>query len=540
MADPVTAAILGAASIGTNIAGLIQAQHQMNWQNAAYVNDLNNRRALQQYGMDWWQNSANPARDSYLQGRDWYNNALFAPGGSQENLINLMSQFPGLIEKYTGNPFDVGINGAMQSLLDQNAERMGYYDPIADTAQAGFLGGGWTPQREASQNILMQILQGQGAQMGTLSDVGTDLLGQRGQTAFTRGYQDRGMDAMNSGGMTDPLRTAQEIANAAGARGLDLINREALLTPDQAANFAGESAAQATQGAYQRAQRQALARRGKAASVVAAGGNEMDPMSEWADAASRNVADARRKALMEQQGLGLQQMGLGSQMALGSGGLFPDLQRAATGNVGTIGGLGLNAAQLENARMGTGNSLLDTYLQAQGRAGGLMNQSMTDQGNYALGLGGLGINAQNAGQVGRNNLFGNYLAGGQLGGQLNQQNFGMNNQYFQNLLGLNRDNNTNYQSMLSGLFNLSNQGFNMAMGGMTGTATPNNYINTQPTYQNIAQGLSNSNLGGLFNRQPQQYTPVNISPVNLYPGGSGGGIAQPSGGSWTPPPYTGN
>ena len=535
MADPVSAAVIAAASIGTNIAGLIQAQHQQNWQNAAYVNELNNRRALQQYGMDWWQNSANPARDSYLQGRDWYSNALYGPGGSQENLINLMTQFPGLIQQYTGNPFEAGINGEMQSLLGQNAERMGFYDPIADTAQQGFLGGGWTPNREASQNMLMQILQGQGAQMGTLSDVGLDLLGQRGQTAFTRGYQDRGMDAMNSGGMTDPLRTAQQIANHAGARGLDLINREALLTPDQAANFAGESAAQATQGAYQRAQRQALARRGKAASVVAAGGNELDPMSEWADAASQNVSDARRKALMEQQGLGLQQMGLGSQMALGSGGLFPDLQRAATGNVGTVGGLGLNAAQLENARMGTGNSLLDTYLQAQGRAGGLMNQSMTDQGQYALGLGGLGINAQNAGQTGRNNLFNNYLAGGGFGAALNQQNFGMNNQYFQNLLGLNRDNNTNYQSMLTGLFNLSNQGQNLAMGGMTGTATPNNYINTQPMYQGIAQGLSNVNFGGLTNRQPQQYTPVPISPVNL--GGGGGGIAQPSGGSWTPPPY---
>ena len=55
MADPVSAAVIAAASIGTNIAGLIQAQHQQNWQNAAYVNELNNRRALQQYGMDWWQ-----------------------------------------------------------------------------------------------------------------------------------------------------------------------------------------------------------------------------------------------------------------------------------------------------------------------------------------------------------------------------------------------------------------------------------------------------------------------------------------------------
>ena len=492
MADPFSA-IMGAVLQGW---GLQQQMHQQKWLEDFAINELNNKRAAQNFGQDRWMSNFDPARDQALQLKNWFTPALFGENGSQANLINLMTQFPGLIEQYTGNPFDVGINGAMQSLINQNAERMGYYDTTADTAQAGFLGGGWTPQREATQNTLMEILQGSTDPMRTLADIGPDLLRQRGQTAFTQGYQDRGMDAMNSGGMTDPLRTAQEIANAAGARGLDLINREALLTPDQAANFAGESAAQATQGAYQRAQRQALARRGKAASVVAAGGNEMDPMSEWADAASRNVADARRKALMEQQGLGLQQMGLGSQMALGSGGLFPDLQRAATGNVGTVGGLGLNAAQLENSRMSTGNAILDNYLQAQGRAGGLMNQSMTDQGNYALGLGGLGINAQNAGQAGRNNLFNNYLAGGQFGASLNQQNFGMNNQYFQNLLGLNRDNMTNYMGGLNSLINLGGQGLTWGTAGMGSTAPPG-YINTQPAFANIAQGLSKVSWPGL-------------------------------------------
>ena len=491
MADFISG-LLGAAMQGW---GLQQQMHQQKWLEDFAINELNNKRGVQNFGQDRWMSNFDPARDQALQLNNWFTPALFGENGSQANLINMMTQFPGLLQQYTGDPFSAGINGNMQSLLGQNAERMGYYDPTADTAQQGFLGGGWTPQREASQNILMQILQGQGAQMGTLGDVGTDLLGMRGQTAFTQGYQDRGMDAMNSGGMTDPLRTAQGIANAAGARGLDLINREALMSPDQAANFAGESAARATQGAYERAQRQALARRGKAASVVAAGGNEQDPMSEWADAASGSVADARRKALMEQQGLGLQQMGLGSQMALGSGGLFPQLQNSATSNAGTIGGLGLNAAQLENARMGTGGNLLNTYLDAQGRAGGLMNQSMTDQGNYALGLGGLGLNAQNAGQAGRNNLFGNYLAGGQFGAGLNQQNFGMNNQYFQNLLGLNRDNMTNYMGGLNSLINLGGQGITWGTAGMGNTAPPG-VINTQPTFAGIAQGLSNVSWPG--------------------------------------------
>lgn len=509
--------ILGAVMQGW---GLQQQMHQQKWLEDFAINELNNKRGVQNFGQDRWMSNFDPARDQALQLNNWFTPALFGENGSQANLINMMTQFPGLLERYTGNPFEAGINGEMQSLLGQNAERMGYYDPIADTAQQGFLGGGWTPNREASQNILMQILQGQGAPMGTLEGVGTDLLGQRGQTAFTRGYQDRGMDAMNSGGMTDPLRTAQQIANSAGARGLDLINKDYLMSPDEAANAAGEDAARATQGAWERATRHALARRGKAAAVVAAGGAEQKSANEYQNEAAEAVASARRKARYEQQGLGLQQMGLGSQMALGSGGLFPQLQNSATSNAGTIGGLGLNAAQLENARMGTGGNLLNTYLDAQGRAGGLMNQSMTDQGNYALGLGGLGINAQNAGQAGRNNLFGNYLAGGQLGGQLNNQNFGMNNQYFQNLLGLNRDNMTNYMSGLNSLINLGGQGITWGTAGMGNTAPPG-VINTQPTFAGIAQGLSN------------------VSWPSVGKSG-GGGIQQPFGQTWTPPPYTGS
>lgn len=502
--------ILGAAMQGW---GLQQQMHQQKWLEDFAINELNNRRANQQFGQDRWMSLFDPARDRSMQLMDWFSPALFGEGGSQEQLISQMSKFPGLLEQYTGNPYQAGMSGEMESLLGQIGERRGAYGNLADTAMQGFQGGGWTQARQDSQERLMDLLNGMGSEMGELSASGLDLLSHRGQNPFTQGMQDRGLEAANAGGWTDPLEQAQQyglgilqqggqtdVTRGLSARGLDLAGREALLPDEMIFNAAREDAANTAQDAFMKAQRTALARGGGSGSIAAAGGAEYDPMSEWADQASQSVAGAGREALAKQQALKLQQMQQGSQMALGANdqatnrilsslGLFPQLQNSATNYAGTMGGLGVNAGQLEMSRMGAGQNALNTLLQSRLGAGGLMNTSMADQGQYALGLGNLGMNAENAFGGATQGMFDRYLGAGQFGANLNQQNFGMNNQYFNNLLGLNRDNMTNYMGGLNSMLNLGGQGLTWGTGGMGSTAPPQ-YINTQPAFSSIAQGLS--------------------------------------------------
>lgn len=525
MAAAAIPALIGA---GTSIAGLISNMRMQNWLKDFSINQLNNNRQAQETGFDMWRNIFDPARDSTLQARDHFANLLFGPEGSSAQVSNLLQQFPGLIEQYLGagsNPWERGISGEMSSLLGQNAERRGAYTSAADNAFGIFGNQGAYDPRTSLQERLMDMVNGQGAEMGALSDLGLDLMGRRGQTAFTQGLQDRGMDAVNAGGMTDTLRAAQgvgldvlenrgadPISQALRGRGLDLASREALLPMDQAYQIAREDAARNTEGAFKRAQRQALARRGESASVVAAGGAEGDPMSEYADAAARSVSDAGRQALMGQQGLNLQQMGQGTQMALGAGseqnnrflsalGLFPSLQNSATSFAGTMGGLGNSAYGNELQGMQLGSGMLNNYNNFRLGAAGQLDNSYANQLNYGLNAGRLGMDLENSYQNAGNNLFNNYLAGGRFGADLNLASMNGYNQLFNNLMGYNRDMMTGFDNNLNRMINLGGQGLGYATAGLTNQNAPPQYINTGQQWSNIGQGLSGINFGGL-NRPP--------------------------------------
>jgi len=638
-------AITSALGAGMGIYGQFQQQKQQNWENGLTMEQFNRRNEANTRGVESWNASSNPARDTSLQLRDLFTNALAGDQGSQSQLAQLLQTYPGVLDQLLGSgadPFGRGMSGGMSSIMGQNLDRRGAYTNAADTALAGFQGGGWSPGREDTQARFMDMLNGQGAQMGALGDVGGSLLSGRGQTAATQGFQDRGTDAFNRGGMNDQLQAAWAasggllnpqgatgtldalqggglglfgnqgfnqqnqnlysqglaglssgalgtaglteagglaelaglgdlqnggrtgLSDAMGARGMELAGGEALLPMEVAIQIAREDAARNSQGAFRQAQRQAQARHGGAAGVVAAGGAEHDPMSEYADAAARQVSDAGRSAMVNQQGLALTQQGqgigmagaagnlensrygsagnlvgnmegnatqryqanagiagqglnnalgyagLGSQTALSAQqqetqrflealGLLPQISNAASNQLGVYGNTALNAGQLENSRMNTGISGLQAYNQNRLGAGSLMNNSLTDQGNYALGLGNLGNTLENSYQNAGNNAFNQMLGAGQFGAGLNQQQFNGFNNYYNNAAGFNRDNMTGAQTNVNNLFNLGGQGLQYAQAGLTGQnygMTPASQISNP--WASLGQGLANVNFSGLF------------------------------------------
>ena len=665
--DEYLAPLLGA---GANLFGAFQDMKQQNWMNGQIVDLMNRNQRAIDTGQQTWLSNFDPARDSSLQMRDRFQNALFGQedgtGGSMAQLDQLMQQYPGLLEQLLGssaNPWDRGTSPGMQGAMDQAAGNQNIFSQGADTALGAFQGGGWSPQRQDTQDRFMDLLNGQGAQMGAFSDVGLDLLGNRGQTANTMGFQDRAMDMLNAGGMNGQLNKAsikgaglldsdgrtntldalqagglgmfgnqgfnqqnsalfgagmgQMNENALGTKGLtqaggmaeqvglgdliaggqsgasnylsnrgsNLADREALLPLEQVIANARERAALDTNSAFKRATRQALARRGGSASVVAAGGSENDPMSEWANQASTAVSEAGRKAAESQQGLQLQQMGvgagmvgqggalennrygaasslvqgmegnatnrfgtggqiagnaagnalgfagLGSQAALGGQGQQTDrfgmglnamtnVNAGAGQNANIYGNLGLGAMGVEGNRMGLGSNMLQNFNQNRISGGQLMNGSLTDQGNYALGAGGLANNFGNSSANAANTLFQQMLQSGQFGAGLNQQQMAGFQQLFNNALGLNRDNASNFNSAINNLTTLGGQGNQLQIAGLQ-QAPPAQQSNQSSAWAPIGSALTNA-----------------MMPQNANSGGSSG-IQQPFGQTWNPPPYTG-
>jgi hypothetical protein len=402
---------------------------------------------------------------------------------------------------------------AAQLALGNAAGQMG---PIGQLAGQGFAGGGWTPQYQQLFDRGFDILGGAGPAMGSMLDVGPNLLGMRGQNQFTMNTQARMMDAINQGGMNPYLQAlggtgmglmqnprtpgldlmGQLGAQGAGGmfgvggltptgatgeavalegllrgggtpttdilqgRGSDLALREALLPMGTAISAAGDMAANQAIAQYEAAQRRAEARGGGPGPVR--GGLQNQGMAEYADAAARLVADSERQAMMQQQGLQLQQMGMGAGMAGQAGGLeagrlgtFGDilrglegtanqrfgigggmltdseriaLQRLSTGMQGVTGmqgaandviralsSPGIAGMQAEIARMGLGGDLSNMFTQNQLGALGTLGNIAGNQNQYALGLGGLGIQAPQAMGNLYNQQFGNWLGAGQLG-----------------------------------------------------------------------------------------------------------------------------
>jgi hypothetical protein len=497
-------------NLGMQGLGGVQQQNLNQWAQGALSSQyLNN---LAQYGgavQPWWQMASGIGQ----QGTEWANRS--------DEMRRLAMQYigpqaaamsPEAITKLFQNS-GMFITPDMQAAnLAMGGVANAYTDP-RNVALKGFMGGGWTPQYQQSFDRLGRFAEGQGWQLAQPASVGGELLGNRGQTASSIALQNAMGPALASGGMNPMLYGVQQAASgvlgsqgytpglrglsqqgaqilkeggwdpytraAAGvgtrgllqggrtpttdaleAIGVDLAGREALLPMDKAIAAAGDLASNQAIAQFQAAQRRAEARGGGPGPVR--GGIQNAGMADYADMAARIVADAQNQAMLNQQGLQLQQRGLGESMALGGGqlaagrlgvmnqilsaaenarqgmygfglsgmstaeqvaaqrmgqayGAIPGAQNAGTSALQaylTGGNMGM---QNELSRMGLGGTLLQNYNANRLQGQGLFNQAMGQQNQYALGLGNLaqGMGALQGDLYG--NQFSNWLGAGQLG-----------------------------------------------------------------------------------------------------------------------------
>lgn len=324
-----------------------------------------------------------------------------------------------------------------------------------DLARAGFAGGGWSQQSQDIFDVLNGIMSGRGSnsQMA-LNDVGSNLIGQRGQTAFTQNAADRGIEASLNKGMNPTLEAAMAGAldtlstggyNAAtselGRRGSDMIQAAfnkamsgGLMSPQQAADWAREQAFNV--GEKQRESfYDNISRLGGGPATLGSGLQNQKKM-DFADAIQQNATQAARDAFMKQQELMLQDKGIagslvgqGSNLALGAEnaaaqrtgqafGAIPGTQNAATGVMEALLQSALGAGNLENSRMGTGANMANSFINSILGGAQAGSSNLSNQNQYALGLGNLSNSLANSQANIWNSQANNNLGAGQLGNAL--------------------------------------------------------------------------------------------------------------------------
>lgn len=589
--DPITAGISAVSGLAGGVLGAIGSAQNNKWARGAA-------------DLTWQQGIAGQqaAIDNYFK---W---GAPAYGAAQQNFEGIGNQLawntPGLYQQAMGNYGNVGnifqnagglyMTPQMQQYADQFGSLAGGMGQYSDLAGQAYAGGGWTPQYQQAFDTMTPYMQGQGSNSQlALGDVGSNLIGQRGQTAFTQGLQDRATDASQTQGMNPTLQLAQTIAGqqlsgggynsninslfgqgsnilgaggytpssqygeqasagllrangatpynqALQAQGINLAGTNALMSPDQAASFAEDTAARTMQGQREAVYRQAAARGGGPGSITA-GGTSEQMKADFADQAAQLQAQQVQGALQNQQGLMQNQQQIGSGMVgtgganqnslFGtSGGIFGNMGQLANQRLGTGAGLaqgaeglaqnnmnmaysaipgtqnagtnvmssllnaGMGAGNLENARMGTGAGMAGSLLGNQLGYGQLYNSTMGNQNQYALGSGNL-YNSMMGQQGGLNNLgFQSYLGSGQLGvGRAND----MAGQY------------TSAQNAVSNLYgNMSNVYGTSLQGGINLSSPFISNANAniglmQSAYGGITGGITNpygglaSNFGGI-------------------------------------------
>jgi hypothetical protein len=176
----------------------------------------------------------------------------------------------------------------------------------------------------------------------------------------------------------------------------------------------------------------------------------------------------------QNQGVGLGALsnftGQQSDNVLKALGLVPGIQNAATNNAGTLGGLGLGAGQLDLGTAQAGGNLLNQFNQL--RLGGMNSLTglLGQENQYNLGAGGLVNQAVgNQGSI-LNNLFGNQLAGQQLGMSQTNSFYQTLSDLMRNQLGVAGLGTGLFQTGLGSLGNSGNTAFGYAQTGLGGQA----------------------------------------------------------------------
>lgn len=575
---PWGSAIGGAVGLIGGLLGGRKEDQALDWNRDAYVNLLNRLDSSYNYGRDVWQNVGLPtAMASILNSSGTANSILTDPGQLggdlgfllRDMITNQSSTFsPTNIMSQWGRPYEntrMGqYTGDMYNLANPDGSGLSNTRNLAEQV---FAGGGWTPARQSFLDNIGSLLSGQNSQMGPQSDVGNEILGNRGNTQFSGGNMDMANQTLRQGGQTDWLngliqnlggiaqsggatqytRGGQDFAGSllssdgrtpfsgAGAaaglqgvlggggsavnntladRGLELFDREPLMSPQQAASFAFDTAGTQARNAFRGNMQRAQARGGGPGSVVAAG-QANEGMGEFADQISQAQSGAMREALLKQQELGLQQQGLGAtalgsaggqqnqrlgtyadllsamegrstdrlnlgmsglgtlgglenQRLLGALGMVPDAQNSANQRAQIYGSLGNQSDSNNIQRLGLGSNMLNSFTQNQLAALNALNSQIGTQDQYTLGAGNLFNTLNNSQSNILNQLWQNEM--GAFQGGLNQaQLFG---NLGNNMIGNAQNNlnmwNSNVMNSWNPLVALSGQGQQWGLQGLAG------------------------------------------------------------------------
>lgn len=301
-------------------------------------------------------------------------------------------------------------NPLSSSFMNAAAQGITGSNPNLDFAQRGAQGifsqGGQTgPTNQGiGQALGMSENGGMTPAINNMMGIGFNTLMSGGQTPNGARGEQSALDIMNQGGATPTTDFLQ-------SRGANLANRESLLPMNQVASMASDRAATDYGNNMQAAQRQALARGGGPGATVA-NGLQNAAMADYADKGSQTEARAVQDALVQQQGLQLQQAAMGANMAESgaglmnsrygtAGGILGNLENTAANRFGIGGNLVTSGQNAATNRAGTGLGALDQLagLQSNRQMGALgqipnISQTGTNQANVFGNLG-LGSNAQN-------------------------------------------------------------------------------------------------------------------------------------------------
>lgn len=459
------------------------------------------------------------------------------------------------------NPLQGGNSEAQRWMLEQgksmlaNGGNTGFTQGLQDRAGEAVKYGGYTPELNGLVQNLAGIAGKGGATNYTQSGIGSagNIIGQGGYDPAINSLLGSANSMFQSGGRTPQINAGSntalqglagggrtDVSNGMADVGLDLLGREALMSPQQAASFAMDTSGAASKNAFEAAQRHAQARGGGPGNVVAAG-NSTGAMADFADKIAENQAGSLRDAMLNQQNLQLQQRGLGGQMASGAGGLennrmgmFGDLlgsmENAATGKMNSAAGMAGSALGTAANRLGTGFSGLssmgnlesDRLLQALGMVTGAQNSATNRAGT--LGQLGLGADQNNIGRMGQGmGAMQGYTKSQQDALNSLSQLIGNQDQYALGLGNLSNSSSTSQANILNALFGNEQVAAQngLARAGQYGQLTNNMFNNAQSgnnTMAGLLQGswspLTNlAGQGAQFGLQGLQ----NISPGNFRP-----------------------
>lgn len=465
---------LAAVNAGANIAGgLINGfagRRDNRWFQNALIEIVDRARKGDDWARTMLQQTLDPTSQAALSGINLAGNQLWQGDAlSQENadfsrsLSDLFQQRP------FATPGTEAARARMEPLADNSAAR-------GDIAFERFLNGGQTPEYAQVFDALQNYLRGAGSNSQIeQQNVGANLLGQRGQTAFTQGVQDRGMDALNQGGLNPYLEFAlgeaakqiqsggltpessqaiqmalsllqtggeNEGSQTAQNEGLKKALQNTVLPLNELRNITGSAATSQLKNSLRDLYANA-ARRGGGPGVTIANGLNSTELSDYLERAADvrgkaegQAASAWMDAAQKDAGLGVSLFNTGGNQALSrfgqsadlfnainnnaasrmntAFGAIPGTQNSATNIMQTLGQLGLGALGAENQRMGVGAGLANDFNSGLNAFNNTFLNGAGNMNNFALGMGGLSNQFTNTGLNANNSIFGNDINAGQL------------------------------------------------------------------------------------------------------------------------------